>query len=321
MQRVIKWVMSALPLLIIAGLLYAAFFIKPQPVGGSVVAPVIERGDKFYGQATASNGAIWSVGGSGKILRSDDSGKSWALQTKPNALALQGVAAWDAERVVAVGDDGVVVATQDGGKLWSNAKAPRSQISNKLIRVKALSGGSGWSVGEGGAVLQTTDFGMNWVQVGVPEDVAWNDIAIHQNRMIIVGEFGRIKISGDAGVTWNEVESPVKFSLIAVAFKDTSNAVAVGLNGTVLRSGDAGATWATEKPVTKEHLFDVLWDGQRWVAVGDKGVLVTGDATGLTWKATRLEETGRGWYTNIMQRGSQYFFAGSSLVSVESSKL
>lgn len=319
MRRIIKLGMSALPLLIIFGLLYAGLFVKPQAVAADVQPMVIERADKFYGIALTASGGTWAAGSNGKILHSNDAGHSWKLQTRLSNLALQDVAAWDELRAVAVGDDGVVMITADGGKAWRTVTVPRSTISNKLIRVKTLPLGEGWAVGEGGAVLHTVNFGLMWTQVGAPEDTAWNDIAFHHQRAVMVGEFGLIRLSTDGGVTWATVTSTVKSSLMAVAFQDPMNAVAVGLGGVVLRSMDGGASWKQQKAATNEHLFDVLWDGKRWVAVGDKGILLAG--VGDQWRATRNDATARGWYTRIAQHGSRYYFAGSALVSMATGAL
>ena len=51
MRRLLAHVMSVLPLVVIAGLLYAGFFVKLQVVGSSVKPPPIEHRDRFYGIA------------------------------------------------------------------------------------------------------------------------------------------------------------------------------------------------------------------------------------------------------------------------------
>ena len=62
------YAVSALPWLIIAGLLWAGLFVKPQPVGVSLQPPVLERRDHYYGLA-AVEGALLAAGSDGKILR------------------------------------------------------------------------------------------------------------------------------------------------------------------------------------------------------------------------------------------------------------
>lgn len=341
MKRVFNLITSSLPLVIIGGLLYAGLFIKPQPQGAAVARPVFERGDLFYGLALQPGGEAWVVGSGGKIARTEDGGRTWRIQRSAVDMSLQDVAAWDERHAVAVGNGGTVIVTDNGGKLWRAVQAPHNNIANKLMHVKALAGGQAWAVGEGGSLLRSSDFGRTWHQVGPVEDVAWNDIAFRGKQGWVAGEYGRLRISNDGGNSWNEVKSPTKMSLMSVAFKDAENGVAVGLNGVILASHDGGETWTQKGFVSPdqsptlppaeerleagkvyergrlEHLLDVIWDGERWVAVGSKGIVVTGSADASEWKASRLSPDDRNWYTSIARGPTQYYLAGSRVVTHE----
>jgi len=214
-KRAIKFLVSAMPLVIVASLLYAALFIKPKPVGASVAKPIFERGDSFYGIAIPSAKTLWAAGSNGKVVRSGDAGTSWTLQRTPTHATLQDIAAWDVEKAVAVGNDGVVVMTRDGGRSWATINAPRSAIANKLMRVKTLPDGAAWAVGEGGVVLHSSDFGATWSLAAKEEDAAWNDVFFLDHQGWLVGEFGRIKASKNGGASWQAVNSPIKVSLMA----------------------------------------------------------------------------------------------------------
>ena len=311
-RRVGAWIVSALPFLIIGGLLYASLFVKPKPVGASVKPPAIERRDKFFGVAVPEPGMVWAVGDSGKIVASSDGGRSFHIQHTPVTAHLQAIAAWDARRAVVVGNQGVVLLTADGGQSWVEIKAPQSAVANKLMRAR-IADDAVWAVGEMGAVLRSVDHGKTWERMRGEEDVAWNDIAFVGSAGWIVGEFGRILRSSDGGVTWSSVPSPVKTSLTGVAFHDEVRGVAVGLEGVMLVTGDGGQHWKQAVGVTREHLFAVTWDGLGWVAVGDKGVLVSGDAGGASWKAERFSDRNTAWYTDVVQRDDRLFFAGAGL--------
>ena len=155
----------------------------------------------------------------------------------------------------------------------------------------------------------------------------------------MVGEYGRIRVSNDDGASWHEVKSPTKMSVMSVAFKDAENGVAVGLNGVILVSRDGGETWTQEtsqspdqapdatqtedrlEPGTVyergrlEHLLDVIWDGDRWIAVGSKGIVVIGSTDASEWKTTRLTPDDRNWYTSIARGQTRYYLAGSRVVT------
>ncbi|QID16395.1 glycosyl hydrolase [Nitrogeniibacter mangrovi] len=314
-------VLSAVPLAIIGSLLYAAFFIKWEPQIAVLKTPPIERRDLFYGVVSPSASVVWAVGSYGKIVRSDDGGASWAVQSDPLTAHLQSIAAWDAQRAVAVGNGGVVIVTGDGGKTWTPVKAPRSEVANKLMRVRAYPGGFAWAVGEYGAVLRSTDFGATWTRVIPAKDQAWNDIFFLGQDGWLVGEFGQMLRTGDGGATWTEMPSPVDSSLMSVAFRDPLDGVAVGLSGVVLVTADGGASWTQAPPMTREHLNSVIWDGAHWIAVGDKGMRVVGDADGAHWTGGRISEQDLAWRTQILKVGKRYFLAGANLSVLDGGRL
>lgn len=315
MQRIKRYLLSGSAVAVIGGLLYAGLFIKPKPAGKALPQPLVERGDAFYGMAVLPDGRMWAVGTNGKILHSDDAGQAWRLQRTAQRATLQDIAAWDARRAVAVGNDGVILATADGGVNWQAARAPRSSISNKLMRVQAGQDGRAWAVGSGGVLLRSLDYGNSWESAAPVEDTAWNGVAFDGARGCVVGEFGRIRVTRDAGEHWTTVTSPARQSLMSVRMRDDGHAVAVGLRGTVLVSSDAGTSWNAVASATQEDLFDVAWDGSQWVAVGDKGVVLLGGSDGAAWRATRFDAMDRGWYTRVLAHGGKYYAAGSRLAA------
>ncbi|MCK9989793.1 MAG: hypothetical protein RugAbin2_00807 [Rugosibacter sp.] len=316
MKRVVSLLASSMPFIIIAGLLYASFFIKPQPGGSVLKMPQFERGDHFYGLAMPESRVIWMVGGGGKIFRSEDGAESWVRQVSGTHMALQDVAAWDGKRAVAVGNERVVIVTSDGGLSWHPADISSQNLTGrKWLRVRALPNGEAWVVGEGGAAFRSADFGQHWERLGAVEDVAWNDVQFRDGHVLLVGEFGRIKSSSDSGKTWISTKSPVETSLMGVAFRNSNNAVAVGLGGVILSSQDGGKTWKQEQSPSQEHLYSVIWDGDRWVAVGDKGIAVILSVDG-TSMVTQVVPGNRSWYTAIISSGERYFLAGATFAIV-----
>ncbi len=112
-----------------------------------------------------------------------------------------------------------------------------------------------------------------------------------------VGDGGAILHSSDAGVTWHAQSSPAELSLRAVDFVDAGNGWAVGglsINGSIfgpaapaaviLHTTDGGQTWTQQTSPVAQCLNDVHFVSvQEGWAVGDAGtVLHTLDA-GATW--------------------------------------
>ena len=314
-------VASSLPLLIIGCLLYAAFFIKWEPEISQLQVPPIERRDVFYGVAAPGAGVVWAVGSYGKIVRSDDGGEHWKIQPTPAAVHLQAISAWDAERAVVVGNGGDVLVTSDGGNSWRSVDAPHSEIANKLLQVRTLPNGTAWAVGEVGAVLRTQDYGEHWRRVLEEKDQAWNDIFMLGADGWMVGEFGAMLRTRDGGESWSPMSGPLNSSLMSVRFRDPQNGVAVGLSGAVLITRDGGDNWLEVPRVTREHLNSVLWDGRRWIAVGDKGVRLIGSEDGAHWKGGRISDKDLSWRTQIIAVGDRYYLAGSNLAKLDGDHL
>lgn len=316
MARAKQSALAATPLLIIGSLIYAAFFVKAEVRVDAIHAPAIERRDVFYGIAAPSAQVIWAAGSYGKVVRSNDGGASWAIQPTSLGVHLQSIAAWDEQRAVAVGNQGRVIVTDDGGTRWTEVEAPRSEVANKLVKVRAYADGSAWAVGEMGAALHSTDRGRSWTRALPEQDQGWNDVAFVGADGWLVGEFGRVMRSRDGGAHWEAAESPSKSSLMSVAFRDARHGVAVGLSGTVLETADGGASWRLVPPQTREHLNHVRWDGAAWVAVGDKGVRVVGKDG--VWSGGRLAESDLSWRTQAEPAaGGALLLAGANLARLD----
>jgi photosystem II stability/assembly factor-like uncharacterized protein len=316
MKRISGLITSLLPFLIIGALLYAAFFIKPTAAGASLSPPPIQARDAFYGIAAPAENIVWAVGRNAKIVRSEDRGKTWAVQRAPREVNLQSIVAWDTQRAIAVGNVGTVIRTEDGGRIWTPvAGLPEQVASAKFMRARSIGDGAALVVGEFGTVLMTRDSGNSWTSVGKKEDVAWNDVAIAGDTWIVAGEFGRIQRSRDAGATWEAIASPVKSSLNAIAFRDQQTGIAAGLDGVLLASSDGGASWKQIESSTKVHLFDIRPSATGWLAAADQGLLLR-STDGGPWSAVRLIDRDYSWYSSIEPAGDQWLIAGAGFGSV-----
>jgi len=338
MLRLLSRVTAAgVPWLVIAGLLYVGLFVKPKPVGKTVVPAAIEARDRFYGVAVVADHAIWVVGADGKVIRSDNKGQSWSVQSTPVAIHLQDIAAWDDRVAVSVGNDGVVLRTEDAGKSWHQIQVPVSDVVNKLIDVKTYPNGEAWAVGAFGMILRTQDYGLTWEQMREEEDFILNEIVrVAPGVVVAVGEFGTVLRTGDNGSSWQVVEAVAETSLMSVDFRDEFNGVAVGLEGVILATADAGQSWVAVSDVlsappamtepgtarsdawedmTTEHIFTVRWVAamEQWVAAGAKGVWVTGNKHLNHWESGRLAEREMAWHTALAPMGAGVIMVGRNL--------
>ena len=97
--------------------------------------------------------------------------------------------------------------------------------------------------------------------------------------------------------------------------------VAVGLAGVVLRTSDGGNKWTLVKPATKEHLNSVIWDGSHWIAVGDKGIMISSDMGGEDWRGGRIDDKDLSWHTQIIFAQDKYYLAGANLSELKQGAL
>ncbi len=241
----------------------------------------------LYSVSMADAAAGWAVGQYGTILRTIDAGRSWAIQPgleEKRNLHLFGVHAVDAETAWAVGVWGTRIATHDGGATWSDHSVPVT-LDHPLFAW--LSTEDQQKVREGGEVH---------------EDVALNDIYCRprpSEMCWIVGEFGTIFRSEDLGNTWlrgsidtgqsDDSDPGVAVSentyLFAVRFSGERDGLIAGLGGVVLRSQDGGRRWSYAAKEPRRSFFSIARAADRFVAVGEKGLLRFSSDGGRTWTA------------------------------------
>ncbi|MDH0863005.1 YCF48-related protein [Mitsuaria sp. GD03876] len=98
-----------------------------------------------------------------------------------------------------------------------------------------------------------------------------------------VGEQGTILRTTDGGKTWTSQASGVKSTLTAVTFFDASNGWAVGEFGAVLRTTDGGKTWALQPAPSQLGNLTIQADGPGTLLIsGYTGTRMTVDG-GANW--------------------------------------
>jgi photosystem II stability/assembly factor-like uncharacterized protein len=241
----------------------------------------------LYSVSMADTAVGWAVGQYGTILKTVDAGRSWAVQPgleEKRNLHLFGVHAVDAETAWGVGVWGTRILTRDGGMTWSDHSVPVT-LDHPLF-----------------AWLSTED--QEKVRAGgdVYEDVALNDVYCRprpSELCWIVGEFGTIFRSEDLGRTWTRgiidtsksddsdpgVVVAENAYLFTVRFSGASDGLIAGLGGVVLRSQDGGSRWSHAANAPRRSFFSIARAADRFVAVGEKGLLRFSSDGGRTWTA------------------------------------
>jgi photosystem II stability/assembly factor-like uncharacterized protein len=347
-KKLVQVIEGTISLAIVASLYLVGVYVKPKEKIIHLDHPSVELRDRFLGVAAPVDkpGTLWMVGKEGKILRSEDGGKAWHVQDSGSRENLQSIAAWDSQRAVAVGNTGLILVTADGGKTWKPATAPKSDIDNKLLRVRIDPQGTAWAVGVMGAVLTSKDFGYTWERNIPEQDVAWNDIAFPAEGSVwLVGEFGHAMHTAAPGSKpvavkaaaatpapsdamgdieegkklvpppgWVGVKMPTDRSLMTILFSDPQHATAGGVEGTLLTTSDGGATWNQVPLATKEHILDLTFADNRWIGVGGRGLLIVGDAARTAWQVGRVKADDYAWHAAIAPFQDKLLIAGATLL-------
>ena len=186
------------------------------------------------------------------------------------AISPMAVAGW-----VAVGSNGTILNSADG-ITWSEANSDTIET----LRGIGFDGINTWAAaGQRGTIVRSND-AQNWnQQVSQKSEPLWGT-GFEGGQWVVTGGSGSILTSPD-GITWASVNGRFSFTLFDVAY-DQSNLYAIagdaGISTTVLTSPD-GTSWTQQppRPNNGEGLYGITYGSALWVAVGDKGTILTTD--------------------------------------------
>jgi photosystem II stability/assembly factor-like uncharacterized protein len=189
----------------------------------------------LYSLAFPNKKQGWVVGDSGRILHTEDGGKSWRRQESGTQDELVHVRFINDRRGWVVGGKGIILYTDDGGRTWERQI---SGTTNHLYHIETRGKENAWIVGEKGTVLRTTNAGVSWERVAVETTQNLLNIAFSNDKNgWIIGWNGTILRSGDGGKSWIEQESGTRTNLYGISATKKEVWV-VGADGLVLKYAD-----------------------------------------------------------------------------------
>ena len=206
--------------------------------------------DDLYSISVVDDQKAVAVGYFGAAYSTSDGGQTWVQGTTGTLSSLYGVSMGDAQRGWAVGQRGLILRTEDGGRTWTRQKNIKEKEGTHLFSVSAIDGNTALAVGEWGTRIRTSDGGKTWqdhsftidvnhrmfvwlnpeeqekVRNGenVYDDVTLNDVDCLRGtaHCFLIGEFGYLFRSEDAGLTWQTslIEGSVVLDLIEVPYNE-----------------------------------------------------------------------------------------------------
>ncbi len=136
----------------------------------------------------------------------------------------------------------------------------------------------------GNGVVFTTDGGQTWRRGSYRGTTLYGVYFVNANTGWVVGGSGTIAKSTDGGSTWALETSPTSQNLLSVTFADANNGWAVGGNGVIIHTSNAGVTWSKQTSGTSDFLEGVTFvDASSGWAAGGNVVLHTADG-GASWQ-------------------------------------
>jgi photosystem II stability/assembly factor-like uncharacterized protein len=268
----------------------------------------ISIADKFYDVKAFDAQRAVVVGYGGKILTTEDGGKTWERRASGTDRALYSVDFVDDQGWI-TGQDGVVLHSGDGGKTWTRQVGGTTFY---LFAVDFVDTQTGWAVGDRATFVHTTDGGRTWTlaKIGGESGLTADEALLAQEPVLydvqfldrnigwVVGEFGNIYHTTDGGESWTQQQESLLggglFSvldlptLFGVHFIDRENGLAAGLEGRVARTRDGGKIWKFEEFNVTLPILDPLFqpfqfsDTTGW-AVGAAGEIAHETEPGKPW--------------------------------------
>lgn len=244
-----------------------------------------------------------------RIYKTTDHGRSWQLQfrTERPGVFLDGIGCWSERRCLAAGDPiagrYVIMTTDDGGSHWTmadTARAPTARVgeaafaaSNSTVIVG--SDGRAWIATGGGPtarVWRSSDYGTTWRVADTPIAAASATSGIFslafcddRHGIAVGGNYSQpdstgahVAVSTDGGENWSpgdrERVTPYLSGAACAQPEATGTTfVAVGPKGILVGASD-GVHWTR----ASQEGFNAVaaLGGQRLIAVGDTGLVATG---------------------------------------------
>lgn len=224
----------------------------------SIVSVQAEESEKFhrfwpdnlYAVDFVNDKVGFIAGYSGSLFKTTDGGETWdGIYMGANEL-IRHLSFVDESNGWGVGHRGSIFHTSDGGISWEIQKNDKG---NYLRDISFADLNNGWAVGHSATIWHTSNGGKTWEKQSLTgfegRDLPrlHGVIAKDANTAILVGEFGAVAHTEDAGNLWLVSYNESKATYLSVAVQG-DRAIAVGLDGGIY----------TITPSTEEQRNEVI---------------------------------------------------------------
>jgi photosystem II stability/assembly factor-like uncharacterized protein len=184
----------------------------------------------------------YTVGNSGTIFKTVDSGETWQELESNSDENLHGISIYDENNIWVVGANGEIIHGTSDGTFWSPQISGVSADLNSVFFVDDM---TGWAVGDSGTVVETEDGGLTWADKtsvsGTTEDL-YGVFFTSLTRGYACGSAGTIIRTNTDGDSWTTRNSGTTNDLRSVYFIGDTG-ICVGSSGSLTKTTDGGITW------------------------------------------------------------------------------
>jgi len=237
-----------------------------QPDSGDITFEDVFFIDSNIGIAVGGTHIQWPPSQFGQILRTTDSGITWAVgESGCLVLYLRAVDFADANNGIAAGN-GRMLKTTNGGASW--ILLPLDE-SNGFFDIHLKDVNIGIAVGYSGMIKKTTDGGLTWAAQISGRNNTLNSISFTSpDTATVVGAAGNILKTFNGGENWIPYSTePINGS--SLCFTDANNGTIVGFSN-IFRTTNGGLNWTLKKTFgSSVHLEGVSFSDT------DNGTVVT----------------------------------------------
>jgi photosystem II stability/assembly factor-like uncharacterized protein len=213
--------------------------IKTTKGSGTLTKDVVAR--------FTADGTIIASGHSGEatlppvlgLVKSTDEGETWEPISGLGEADYHEIEI-DGDRILALRyeDPGMIQISSDGGKTWETREAP--SVAAPIDIAVNPGNRDQWAVSTDQGTFISANGGKSWRQWDTTfgPRIAW----ARPDALYLAGKDGKVKVSPDAGRTWNEAGS-IGAGPKELTFSAKGDLYASVAGGEIKRSSDGGKTW------------------------------------------------------------------------------
>ncbi|HQV31668.1 MAG TPA: YCF48-related protein, partial [Calditrichia bacterium] len=258
------------------------------------------QGNQLMGIHVSGNGEILAAGDNGTLVRSQDNGLNWDVQSYAFGYGDHKITHLDFfddntgwlinERHQTAYKE--LFYTQDGGQTWEQRTLyyAYARIGDLFVQDAQNLWMTTWATAD---LFHSADGGLTWTNIEVASNqdfVAANVYFLDQNRgwavgyqLIGSGDYGKVYKTTDGGATWDSLyTNPNRGTAVSqIYFADENTGWIAGVDALIMGTTDGGQTWTSQfhRPNTNYAVLDMhFYDAQNGVVVGtDDRILINGD--------------------------------------------